>query len=105
MNNNNTAAVNVGGSASSESVNTNHREFEQQHQQQRSQVVAINEDAVLEPEMPSTGCISLFTASQSLLAHKRFLRLMKPRAGSSSKVRGIYVLEENKTGGHNNMCV
>ena len=43
---------------------------------------------IVEPDdeqVVSPGCIGIFSASQALVAHKRFLRLAKPRAGSSFK--------------------
>lgn len=49
----------------------------------------VNADELIEPSPESTakmGCIHLFGASHSL-AHKRFLRLSKPAAGSSFRVR------------------
>lgn len=50
---------------------------------------ALPPDEVIEPSPPDgpTGCMNIFTAANVAMAHKRFLRLGKPPAGSSFRVR------------------
>lgn len=42
-------------------------------------------EMVLEPEVSpnAVGCISMFSAASAALAHKKFLRVLKPKAGAS----------------------
>ncbi|KAL4421206.1 hypothetical protein ABPG77_010081 [Micractinium sp. CCAP 211/92] len=50
---------------------------------------AVPPDELIEPSPPDgqSGCMNLFTAAHVGVAHKRFLRLVKPPAGSSFRRR------------------